>query len=221
MTEDNKPFLQPPKPQAVNDSSRSIKCPSVGRPSIEEDLQLQKEYAEIYKARIIEGISEEEIAITRGISRGKVKNAVQWCRIANSGCSTAKELIDAVHRLDYRLKVLLNEQNRLQGWLNTEYAIVNALSAGSMPEFIQLKRIGLLSRLYLLHEGMIQLILKEKHSMKRLLGNFFPNDMSNQNPELQLIKNFTNEINESGITDEERKTIAEIFRKSAERKENF
>jgi hypothetical protein len=216
---DNKPFPQHPQQHDVNDSNGSIKCPS-GRPSVEETPQLQKEYVEIYKARIIEGISEEEIAITRGISRGKVKNAVQWCRIANTGYSTAEEIIDAVNRLDYRFKALVNEQNRLQGWLNTEYATVNALPAGSMPEFIQLKRIDLLSRLFLLHEDRIQVILKEKHSMKRLLGNFMPNDMHSLNPQIQWICEFTEEIKKSGMTDEERHTIAEIFRKSAERQGN-
>lgn len=215
MDEDNKPSSQVSQSQEVSLTGGVVKCPSGGRPSIEEDLELQREYAEIYRARIIDGMSEEEVALARAISRGKVKNAVQWCRIGNTGCSAAEELVDAGIRLDYRLKALLNEQGRLLKWLGVEYKALDILPAAAIPQFSQLKRIECLSRLFLMYEDRVQLVLREKFAVRRLLGNFMPPDGHSLNPMIQKVTEFTDNMNDSGLTNEERVTIAEILGRHA------
>lgn len=217
MTEDNKLFLEPHQPLVVNHSGEAIKCPPAGRPSIERSLDLQKEYFEIYHSRIIDGLNEEAVARARGISCGKVKNAVHWCRMANTGCSTVEELVDAVSRLDDRLQTLISKQNSIQKWLDAEYLAVDALPDATAPQFNQLKRLELLCRVFLMFEATIQAVLKEKHAMRRLLGNFVPTDPGIFNPEIQGLHAFAAQVKASGLTSEERQVISEILRKNIER----
>ncbi len=154
---------------------RLIKYPSAGRPSVDDDPALQKEYNNIYLDRIIRGMTEQQIADTRQISRAKVKKALEWCRDSNTAYTTADDLTDAINTLDYRLSKLVEEQdNSLRQKLAIEQKKFDAWNNATEEERQSLPKPDIrtmetLHRLTLLYEDRILNILESRFNLQNLL----------------------------------------------------
>jgi hypothetical protein len=149
-----------PRKAEIAEDGKSLIDTRSGRPSIDNDPALQKEYTEIYLNKIIDGLTEVEIASQRQISRWKVSKALKWCRNANNAYSMAEQVIDAVNICDFRMHQLVAEQGHLRDELKKA-------EAGPDMDF---KRTGILYRLLLLYEDNIQAILDKKFALAGLLN---------------------------------------------------
>lgn len=213
---DNKIAPQVAEVKLVEIRDWLLKCLPQGRPSIQQSPDLQKEYIAIYIERIVQGLTEQEIATSRGISRGKVKNAIKWCREANSNCTSVERLVDAVNALDFRLRELVKDQQRLKQMLEIEYqALANLPSAPTDPW----RKIEALNRLILLQEDRILMILHRKFTVEALLGEQLPpiDDAAFvAHEEEQYIRSFVNFMFHRSIPRDELKIIFDIVLKNVE-----
>jgi hypothetical protein len=147
---------------------------AVGRPSVEHDQELQKEYISIYIDKIINGMTEQQIADTRQISRPKVKKALMWCRNNNTVYTSADDLIDAINTLDYRMLKLVKEQDKnLRQKLAMEEDKFDTWNKSNEKERQSLSKpdirvIESFHRLILLYEDRILDILEKKFNLQKL-----------------------------------------------------
>lgn len=193
-----------------------------GRKSVDENPDIQRKYIEIYLNKVVGGLSEAEIAMNMNIGRSTVGEAIRWCRKINTNWSSAEELTDAINTMNMRMNPWVTKQNKFRRELEKLEALKDRWDAipkaqRDPEEAPDLAYMDYLLKTMLVIEGYIQQKLDRVFELKSLLAKQLSQIGQVENLQITLINNFTREMKDQDLADEQRRAIYEILRRSAGR----